>query len=272
MIYKLLLLLIIVIILVITSFLFVTNEGFQTKTSSSGKDSCKLDKIGLNGGENCSYDECYDHTTVDNCQSDKMINSCELKTDKDSCNNTDGCIYYQDKETKTKGECKTKCRWDQGDKICRNNSCQAYTDEEECNKNSNCKYNSDTDKCEVKDSNCNKIIPLPKENVTNLQNSNGREDSYLPQNSIHTVCPYNPKCLGICLNDFVWTKENIEDLKQGSSSIPEEALPQPNTLKNKDAKHLIVSSRCMECVKNFYTIGKLLKDNKCANLGKGGTR
>ena len=29
---------------------------------------------------------------------------------------------------------------------------------------------------------------------------------------IHNVCPLNPKCLGVCINDFTWTEENKKSL------------------------------------------------------------
>lgn len=88
---------------------------------------------------------------------------------------------------------------------------------------------------------------------------------------INTVCPYSPECLGICLNDFTFTEQNL----------PYDNIPPYNTLINKlkikvdgindsalledqeDQSHLFVSSRCFECVKNFYKITELIRNNTC---------
>ena len=72
---------------------------------------------------------------------------------------------------------------------------------------------------------------------------------------VHNVCPLNPSCLGICVNDFTWTEENKAALGQfdrNSYRVGE--------LKSNDEKlkAIFKSSRCMECVKNFYTGSELI--------------
>lgn len=88
---------------------------------------------------------------------------------------------------------------------------------------------------------------------------------------INTVCPYSPECLSICLNDFTFTEENL----------PYNNVTPYNSLINKlkikvngvndsveledqeDQSHLFISSRCFECVKNFYKITELIRNNGC---------
>jgi hypothetical protein len=89
---------------------------------------------------------------------------------------------------------------------------------------------------EKKDDDCNKGIT-----------ANGHEFK------IHNVCPLNPKCLGVCVNDFTWTEENIAELSKkyniDTSSFKLGELKNEDDLK---LKAIFQSSRCMECVKNFY--------------------
>jgi hypothetical protein len=88
---------------------------------------------------------------------------------------------------------------------------------------------------------------------------------------INTVCPYSPECMGICLNDFTFTKENlpynnvtpynslINNLKINVDGIDSSLASEDQ----EDQSHLFVSSRCFECVKNFYKITELLLNNSC---------
>ena len=76
--------------------------------------------------------------------------------------------------------------------------------------------------------------------------------------TVNTVCPKDPKCLGICINDHTWTDANKRFLNYTNV--------QSGDLKNPKYKHLISSSRCGECIKNFYQITQLIKDNKQCNL------
>ena len=75
---------------------------------------------------------------------------------------------------------------------------------------------------------------------------------------VHNVCPKDPKCLGICINDHTWTDANKRALNYTSVET--------GVLKNEKYKHLINSSRCSECIKNFYQITKLIGDNKQCSI------
>lgn len=72
---------------------------------------------------------------------------------------------------------------------------------------------------------------------------------------VHNVCPLNPMCLGICVNDFTWTEENKAALGQFDKD-----RYKVGELKSNDEKlkAIFKSSRCMECVKNFYTGAELM--------------
>ena len=70
---------------------------------------------------------------------------------------------------------------------------------------------------------------------------------------IHNICPLNPKCLGVCVNDFTWTEENIAQISKKYNI--DTSRYKVGDLKKKNDKKLeavFQSSRCMECVKNFY--------------------
>lgn len=75
---------------------------------------------------------------------------------------------------------------------------------------------------------------------------------------VHNVCPKDPKCLGICINDHTWTDANKRVLNYTNAETGE--------LKNEKYKHLVNSSRCGECIKNFFQITKLISDSKQCNL------
>jgi hypothetical protein len=77
---------------------------------------------------------------------------------------------------------------------------------------------------------------------------------------VHNVCPTDPRCLGVCVNDHTWTTKNKEELGNFDSlyNIVGE-------LKSDDQSHLVASSRCLECVKNFYFIADIISKSKnCA--------
>lgn len=79
---------------------------------------------------------------------------------------------------------------------------------------------------------------------------------------VHNVCPLNPKCLGICVNDFTWTEENKKALGIfDKSSYRVGDLKIQNEQHNSKLKALFKSSRCMECIKNFYSGIKLINSN-----------
>ena len=74
---------------------------------------------------------------------------------------------------------------------------------------------------------------------------------------VNNVCPDDPRCLGICVNDHTWTTKNKQQLGSFDSSLNE-----LGALKNPEQSHLIASSRCLECVKNFYFIADLIANSK----------
>ena len=102
---------------------------------------------------------------------------------------------------------------------------------------SECSFEDDTG-----DSDCNRI-----EDDTN-------NNSF----SVHNVCPNDPRCLGVCINDHTWTEANKRDIGYVNANVGE--------LKNPEFSHLISSSRCGECVKNFYEIAQLILDKQQCNL------
>ena len=75
---------------------------------------------------------------------------------------------------------------------------------------------------------------------------------------VHNVCPKDPRCLGICINDHTWTDANKSALNYTNVET--------GKLKNEKYKHLVNSSRCSECIKNFYQITKLISDSKQCNI------
>lgn len=130
-------------------------------------------------------------------------------------------------------------------------SCRSYNTEDSCPEDG-CEWDSTTNKCidtTNTDSNCGQITAV-----------DGSEYN------VHTVCPYSPECVGICLNDFTYTAENTP--QYSNSNTPPWNLMRGNlkintTGDDNDESHLFISSRCYECIKNFYKITKLMKENSC---------
>ena len=127
--------------------------------------------------------------------------------------------------------------------LCKNNKnekqCMVHKDK--------CIWDKETKICRNKgqDSDCSKIESLTGDDF-----------------NIHTVCPYSPECLGICLNDFTYTNHNLER----SDSPPWKDLVGKLKIETKgenNQSHIFTSSRCFECVRNFYKITDLLSNNSC---------
>lgn len=79
------------------------------------------------------------------------------------------------------------------------------------------------------------------------------------EKKVRNVCPKDPRCLGICIDDHTWTEKNKRDLGAFDSN-----LNVVGKLRHPDMKHLISSSRCLECIKNFGTAANLLREsNSC---------
>jgi len=60
------------------------------------------------------------------------------------------------------------------------------------------------------------------------------------------VCPSNPDCVGKCINMFTWTDNSDAGIPVNSG-----------TLKDENYKDYYFSTRCNECIDNFYN-GMLL--------------
>ena len=60
-------------------------------------------------------------------------------------------------------------------------------------------------------------------------------------NSVNIICPSNPSCVGQCLNMFTWT----DNTSNGAPVTMGE-------LKDENDKDIYFSSRCNECIDNFY--------------------
>ena len=74
---------------------------------------------------------------------------------------------------------------------------------------------------------------------------------------IHIVHPENPCCLRTCINDFTFTKENVN---------PDNKLEVEKIGQYKDSinKHLYFASKCNMCLDNFYVgLKRLASDNNC---------
>ena len=78
---------------------------------------------------------------------------------------------------------------------------------------------------------------------------------------VHNVCPLNPTCLGICINDFTWTDENKAYINSYNTDYVVGGLKS----NGEKLKAVFKSSRCMECIKNFHTGVSLLNDNVGCN-------
>ena len=95
---------------------------------------------------------------------------------------------------------------------------------------------------EERDSDCNKI------------EDSANDSSF----SVHNVCPNDPRCLGVCINDHTWTDANKRSVGYVNANTGD--------LKNPEYAHLISSSRCGECIKNFYEITRLILDKDQCNI------
>ena len=60
-----------------------------------------------------------------------------------------------------------------------------------------------------------------------------------------TVNPLLPECIGICINQHTYTKENTKDI----------FIPNPNIISQKKSNQsdsTIMTTKCGECINNFY--------------------
>ena len=93
------------------------------------------------------------------------------------------------------------------------------------------------------------------ENCNNIQIRSG---DTLNSFVVNTVCPDDPRCIGICVNDHTWTDANKRN------QLFSEYVS--GTLKDEQSSHLISTSRCGECIKNFYPIIRLIHERNQCNI------
>ena len=130
-------------------------------------------------------------------------------------------------------------------------SCSSYNTEESC-PSEGCRWDSNTNKC---------IDPNSDSNCGQITAADGSDYN------VHTVCPYSPECVGICLNDFTYTTENTPQYSNRSPWNTMRGNLKINATGGEDDEtHSFISSRCFECIKNFYKITKLIKDNPCGQV------
>ena len=76
--------------------------------------------------------------------------------------------------------------------------------------------------------------------------------------NVNTVNPNLPECVGICINQHTYTKQNSKNIL----GFSEDYLGQVKS--NQNDNH-VMSTGCGECLNNFYTGIQLMKDksNSC---------
>ena len=162
---------------------------------------------------------------------DNVTSSCKQSTD---CL---GLIYSE-----CVGDTNPDCEWE-------NNQCALKCErltEVKCNNNSSiCTLSSNKCSTKDKDVDCNKIT------ITNDGNK-----IELP---INTVCPTDPNCVQVCINDHTWI--NKDGLNNNNTNGFGEQVS--GSLKNANDTHLLTSSGCMQCIKNFYPIVNLIDKHEC---------
>ena len=168
-----------------------------------------------------------------------------------------GCVFITNEGFKNKEtfECSNPTS------KCEQSNCALYRTIEECTSKKStegCEW--DNTKCkdatsdDDDDANCNKIT------VTNSVGSK-------TELSIHNVCPSDPKCVAMCIDDHTWINPETSNASNKYNNIMGNDANDNAALKSNDSKHLVTSSRCMECIKNFYPITTLIENHSC-QLGK----
>lgn len=67
------------------------------------------------------------------------------------------------------------------------------------------------------------------------------------------VCPDKPECVGICVNQHTYTKDNISD-------EPLRSDEDIGALKNGQSPSDVISTNCGLCISNFYSGLKIMND------------
>ena len=74
------------------------------------------------------------------------------------------------------------------------------------------------------------------------------------------VDPSNPKCVGICINKFTWTRQNLSPINIGEKDKNEKI----GTSKSNYSDNEFVTEKCFQCIKNFYKITDLIHQESCS--------
>tara|TARA_B110001469_G_scaffold127723_1_gene150048 strand:+ start:2460 stop:3095 length:636 start_codon:yes stop_codon:yes gene_type:complete len=155
----------------------------------------------------------------------------------------------------------TECKWKNNkclDNTCIQSECSLIHNNAKCNEDTECKWDTADKMCKKskqgnKDSNCNKITIK-------------KSDKSIEEKSINTVCPTDPKCVATCIDDHTWINDETQSNIFTNKLENYDGDMNNSTLKSPDDAHLITSSRCMECIKNFFPVVSLIKNHSCDSL------
>jgi hypothetical protein len=156
---------------------------------------------------------------------------------------TAACSHKTCDDNTNAGPCKTAgCIWD-GDKC--TDACESLR-YDLCNNNETCKWEGGA---------CIKL-PDEEQDCQSKMEITDDDGKNIGTHTIRNVCPSDPKCVEICIKDHTW-------ITTGDQKNTGTGTQKHGALKNEASDHLIVSSRCMECIKNFSPIIKLIHKNEC---------
>ena len=272
---KLILLCVIVLIIILLGCMFITNEGFQTQDMNNAIDQL-MDRFNKLPNRDAIWTEFETHNDFESVAVIKQIDDTDerrtawwehielfktiieekekekekkeslekwcndLSEKEPSCKQSTSCLGLIYSECG--GDTNTDCEWKNNQ--C-NLKCERITDEVKCNNNSSiCTWSSQKCLPTENDVDCNKIT------ITNDGNK-----IELP---INKVCPTDPNCVQVCINDHTWI--NKDGLNNNTKGFGEQVS---GSLKNANDTHLLTSSGCMQCIKNFYPIVNLIDKHEC---------
>ena len=174
-----------------------------------------------------------------------------------------GCIFITNEGFKVSQCSENKCSNNKNNQDCVNDPYCKW------NKN-NCEYKCSQSECSLIHSKkqCNSVECIWDDLDNMCKSNNTNEDSNcnkitiktvgnIEEKSINTVCPTDPKCVATCIDDHTWIKNDTPFINTGAQDMTNA------TLKSENSAHLITSSRCMECIKNFFPIISLIKNHNC---------
>lgn len=76
-------------------------------------------------------------------------------------------------------------------------------------------------------------------------NSNLCKITYDSDNNLTNVCPTDPKCLALCINEHTWTAENIKNVDYTDT----DELPEIGKIKKNINRYF--TNNCDKCIDNF---------------------